>query len=92
MQRSLPVQKTQRARRSRLADHAAGKGQGARFPLRRLTARSVIRMRTVAATLCNGRMRRKRSHDHTSGSGSIRPKSEPVSPSKGPESGRLTLP
>jgi hypothetical protein len=35
---------------------------------------------------------RKRSHDHASGSGSIRPKSERVSPSKGPESGRLKLP
>ena len=37
-------------------------------------------------------LRRKRSHDHASWSGSIRPKSERVSPSKGPESGRLKLP
>jgi len=36
--------------------------------------------------------RRKRSHDHASGSGSIRPKPERVSPSKGPESERLKLP
>jgi hypothetical protein len=39
-----------------------------------------------------GKTRRKRSHDHASGSRSIRPKSERVSPSKGPESGRLKLP
>src|SRR6266481_3436681 len=37
------------------------------------------------------RLRRKQSPDHASGSGSIRPKSDRVSPSKGPESGRPKL-
>jgi len=37
------------------ADQGSGMGHEDQFPLRRLTARSVIRKRTVAATRGNGR-------------------------------------
>jgi hypothetical protein len=66
----------------------ASKEQSAHKPSDRAYGRrlSPLELRPTA------RLRRKRSHDQASGSSSIRPKPERVSPSKGPESGRLKLP
>jgi len=67
-------------------------GQLATAPLPRLSDRYSWVKVTFAGGPVATASRRKRSPDHASGSGSIRPKSERVSPSKGLESGPPKLP